>query len=287
MKGSGLAVTIVNACLREGRGGSPTAVLDDTALTDDERRGLPVLMGTSHAVFVSEGSGHGGADASLRFFTATGELSACGHGTVAALAFLAARGGDGEYRSTIRASGRVCTGSVAREDRQFKAVFDPGFVHLCEPAASEHDPVLRALGLTSETVASRTCVASLGRPRLLVPVSTRSVLAALVPDLDGLRDACDRLGLLGCCVYCAPTTEGRVAARMFAPSIGVPEDVANANSTACLAAYLAREGVTDITVDMGDALGVPSTITAATRQSDAGPLVQVGGAAAIERLLRL
>jgi len=36
MKGSGLAVTIVNACLREGRGGSPTAVLDDTALTDDE-----------------------------------------------------------------------------------------------------------------------------------------------------------------------------------------------------------------------------------------------------------
>jgi len=143
------------------------------------------------------------------------------------------------------------------------------------------------LGLTSETVASRTCVASLGRPRLLVPVSTRSVLAALVPDLDGLRDACDRLGLLGYCVYCAPTTEGRVAARMFAPSIGVSEDVANANSTACLAAYLAREGVTDITVDMGDALGVPSTITAATRQSDAGPLVQVGGAAAIERLLRL
>lgn len=168
-----------------------------------------------------------------------------------------------------------------------QAAFDPGFVHLREPAASEHDPVLHALGLTSETAASGTCVASLGRPRLLVPVSTRSVLAALVPDLGRVRDACDRLGLLGCCVSCAPTTEGRVAARMFAPSIGVPEDVANANSIACLAAYLARDGVTDITVDMGDALGIPSTITAAARQGDAGPLVQVGGAAAIRRLVRL
>jgi hypothetical protein len=103
-------VTIVNACLRNGRGGSPTAVLDDTALTDDERRAVPALTGTSHAVFVSaEGSGPDGADASLRFFTATGELPACGHGTVAALAFLAERA-DEDDRITIRVSGRACTG---------------------------------------------------------------------------------------------------------------------------------------------------------------------------------
>jgi trans-2,3-dihydro-3-hydroxyanthranilate isomerase len=64
-----------------------------------------------------------------------------------------------------------------------------------------------------------------------------------------------------------------VTARMFAPSIGVPEDIANANSTACLAVYLAREGMTDITVDMGDALGTPATITATTSHSEAGPWV--------------
>lgn len=288
MNVSGLPVTIVNACLRNGRGGSPTAVLDETALSDDERCSVPVLVGASHAVFVSpENSGHNGPDVSLRFFTATGELPACGHGTVAALAFLAERAGNKKFQATIRASGRVFTGQVTQVNGRFKPVFDPGPVDLREPTANEHDPVLDALGITSDILAPGTCVASLGRPRLLVPVSTRSDLAALAPDLDRLRDACDRFGLLGCYVYCPPTTEGRAAARMFAPSIGVPEDIANANSTACLAAYLARQGMTDLTVDMGDALGSPSTITTATGQGEKGPLVRVGGAATIERAVRL
>ncbi len=83
-----LRVTIVNACLRDGAGGSPTAVLEETGLSDEERCRIPVAMGTSHAVFVEPGE-----PVSLRFFTATGELPACGHGTVAALVYLATRGG--------------------------------------------------------------------------------------------------------------------------------------------------------------------------------------------------
>jgi trans-2,3-dihydro-3-hydroxyanthranilate isomerase len=74
---------------------------------------------------------------------------------------------------------------------------------------------------------------------------------------------------------------------MFAPSIGVPEDIANANSTACLAAYLAREGMAEITVDMGDAPGSPSTITAAAWPNQGGPHVHVGGSAAIARIVHL
>jgi len=245
-------------------------------------------MGTSHAVFVSvKDSGHDGPDVSLRFFTATGELPACGHGTVAALAFLAERGGRTECEATIRTSERVFTGRATRANGRFEAAFATGPVDMDVPVTGEHGPVLDALGVTSNTLAAGTHVASLGRPRLLVPVSTPSVLAALSPDFARLRDACDRLGLLGCYVYCVPTVEGRVRARMFAPSIGVPEDVANANSTACLAAHLAREGITDITVDMGDALSRPSTITAAARRGKTGPLVHVGGTATIARVVRL
>jgi predicted PhzF superfamily epimerase YddE/YHI9 len=107
MSRHGLPVTIVRACLRDGQGGSPTAVLDEAPLSDDERRRVPVQMGTSHAVFVSvHDSRRGGPVVSLRFFTAEGELPACGHGTVAALAFLAERAGGQEYRATIHATGR-------------------------------------------------------------------------------------------------------------------------------------------------------------------------------------
>lgn len=288
MSGRGLPVAIVRACLRDGRGGSPTAVMDEAPLSDDERRRVPVLTGTSHAVFVAVHHGRpDGPAVSLRFFTAEGELPACGHGTVAALAFLAERDGRDEYRAILHTRGRAFAGRAVREKAQVAAAFEAGPVDLREPTAIERDLVLPALGVTSDTLAPGTRVAAVGRSRLLVPVATRSALAALDPDLERLRAACDRLGFLGCYVYSVPTRAGRLAARMFAPSIGVAEDIANANSTACLAAHLAGQGSTDIAVDMGDSLGSPSRITATVRPSPSGPLIHLGGTAALTRVVRL
>ncbi|WP_427918112.1 PhzF family phenazine biosynthesis protein [Streptomyces sp. cg40] len=274
---SRLSVTIVRACLREGAGGSPTAVLDEAPLSEDERRRVPVLAGTSHAVFVSvRGSG-----VSLRFFTAEGELPACGHGTVAALAYLAARARGTGYRGVLRTAGRSFAGRAVREGTRFRAVFEPGPVELREPTADERALVLPALGVTSDTLAPGARVASVGRARLLAPVASRTELAALAPDFERLRAACDRFGLLGCYVYSVPERSGRIAARMFAPSIGVPEDIANANSTACLAADLAERGINEIAVDMGDSLGSPATITASAR-----PVLRLGGIAEVGGFVR-
>lgn len=273
-------MTVVRACLRGGAGGSPTAVvLEDGAAGPppgvDERRRTAVAQGTSHAVYVRQAD-----DATeLRFFTAEGELPACGHGTVAALALLAARhGGAGPYRATLRAGGRVFAGRAERDGELITAAFDPGTVGLREPTAEERALVLPALGLAPDEAGPDVRVAGVGRERILVPVPTRAVLAALRPDLDRLRAACDRLGLLGAYVHSEPSPEGTLAARMFAPSIGVPEDIANANSTACLAASLAGRGVHRIAVDMGDALGSRATITAT-----AGPdlRVELGGTARV------
>ncbi|WP_405995094.1 PhzF family phenazine biosynthesis protein [Streptomyces sp. NBC_00986] len=277
---SRLPVTIVRACLREGRGGSPTAVLDETPLSDEERCRVPVLAGTSHAVFVAVR----GSAVALRFFTAEGELPACGHGTIAALAFLLERAGGSEYRGALRAAGRSFAGWAVREGARVRAAFEPGSVELREPTPAECGLVLPTLGVGRDTLTPGVRVASVGRARLLVPVNSRSALAALAPDFGRLRSACDRFGLLGCYVYSAPTRSGRIAARMFAPSIGVPEDIANANSTACLAADLAGRGVTGIAVDMGDSLGSPATITATARP---GPVVQLGGTAEVTGVVRL
>ncbi|MFE5297564.1 PhzF family phenazine biosynthesis protein [Streptomyces sp. NPDC056632] len=273
-------VTVVRACLRGGAGGSPTAVVveDDTPgarLGDAERRRIPVAWGTSHAVYVRRD----GDLTDLRFFTAEGELPACGHGTVAALALLAAReGGDRPYRAGLRTGQRVFAGRAERAGDRLTAAFDPGRVDLREPTAEERALVLPALGLDPEAAGPDVRIAGVGRERLLVPVATRAALAALTPDLDALRAACDRFGLLGAYVHSAPTPEGVLAARMFAPSIGVPEDIANANSTACLAAHLAGRGITGIAVDMGDSLGSPATITATTGP---GRTVELGGTAEI------
>ena len=274
------SVAVVRACLRDGTGGSPTAVMDEAPLSDDQRRRVPVLLGTSHAVFVSVDDRDGEPAVSLRFFTAEGELPACGHGTVAALAYLAGRAEDREFRATLHTATRVFPGWSVREGTRIRAAFDPGPVELREPTAAECDLVLPALGLTSAALAPGIRVAAIGRQRLLIPLASPATLAALAPDFARLRDACDRLGFLGCYVHSVPTATGRVTARMFAPSIGVDEDIANANSTACLAAHLATRGIADIAVDMGDSLGSPSTITATTRDSPR-TRIDLGGAAEV------
>ncbi|MFB7244162.1 PhzF family phenazine biosynthesis protein [Streptomyces populi] len=296
----GLPVTIVHACLREGRGGSPTAVVDEASaagtgrpLTDEERRRVPALAGTSHAVFLSDGRGPvGGGDeppaAPARFFTTEGELPACGHGTVAALAFLAARADHGEYRAGLRVSGRAVEGrAVPGAPTSFDVTFGTGPVRLREPTQEELALLLPLLGLPA-AAGPGARVATLGRPRLLVPVTTRSALASLSPSPGPLAAACDRLGLLGCFVHSPGPTTARVAARMFAPSIGVTEDIVNVNSSACLAAHLlARHGTPRIDVDMGDALGRPSTVTAGARRGLAGLPVDVTGVAKLGQVLRL
>jgi trans-2,3-dihydro-3-hydroxyanthranilate isomerase len=274
---SGLPVTVVQACLRDGAGGSPTAIVADAApLDDDDRRQVPVLAGTSHAVFIHTAPEDDAV--SLRFFTAEGELPACGHGTVAALAYLAARAGRPQYETTLLAvGGRRIDGRAQRRGDLMSAEFEVGTVGLREPTAEELALVPPALGIAARALSPGACVATLGRPRMLIPVASRSALDALRPDLISLREACLRLGLLGCYVY---TAGQHAAARMFAPAIGVPEDIANANSTACLAAHLhGSAGIEAITVDMGDSLGSPATITATV----AGGSVYVGGTARIGR----
>ncbi len=285
----GFPVSIVRACLRDGQGGSPTAVVSSLygvvpALTDAERGEVAARCGTSHAVFLS----HVGDPSSresivdVRFFTTEGELPACGHGTVAALASLTQhRGVEEEF--TMRVAGRTFVGRAVRYGDLVHAAFDPGPVSLRDPSPAERAQVLSALGVSPDVLVPGACVASLGRARMLVPVANAEAVAALVPDLGRLRKACDQWNLLGCYVHSAPTSTGRVVARMFAPSIGVPEDIANANSTACLAARVAFSGVTDLTVDMGDALGSPATITASTRPTPTGPAILVGGTATLTR----
>ncbi|MFJ4212048.1 PhzF family phenazine biosynthesis protein, partial [Streptomyces hydrogenans] len=250
-------------------------------LTDAERRRIPLRAGASHAVFVSPlpPDATGAPAHALRFFTTEGELPACGHGTIAAIARLTHRTGtfDGVLRTTDRvfaARARPAPGGLIH------AEFAPGPVELRPPDPAAYGLVLPALGLGGRP-AGPARVASVGRPRLLLPLRGRAELASLAPDFRRLRAACDALGLLGVYAYAGPDRDGRAAARMFAPSIGVDEDIANANSTACLAAHLAGPVPLSLTVDMGDSLGHPATLTATARTGPGGPRVRLGGTAVV------
>ena len=280
-------ITMVDACVRrDGRGGSPTAVTDDDpAATDADRRAVATAAGTSHAAFLGPGrTPHG--DWPIRFFTATAELSGCGHGTVAAQAVRLARTTLDELNDRQHTGGRTFRTVAIRRPAGIEVWFDQGLVALRHPAPDERAAIVAALGLTADdlhpTDAPR--IAAPGTPRMLVPVHDRSALRRVCPHLGKLTAACRRYGLLGCFVYVPPVGDRPGAARMFAPAIGVDEDVANANSTGCLAAHLldtTGAQTIAIEVEQGDTLGRPASVLASARRGPAGITTRVGGLAVV------
>jgi PhzF family phenazine biosynthesis protein len=273
-------VTIVDACTRRGRGGSPTAVVIDDGGTDDEAcRAVVRGADTSHGAFVDAGS-----DA-VRFFTTAGELTNCGHGTIAAQAVLLHRLGPDVRHGRQRTGGRTFDTTAVRRGDGIEVWFDQGLVEVRAGTPEGLGPVLDALGVAASAVAAADApvVASPGTPRLLVPVATTAALLSLRPDPRRLAAACREYGYLGCFVYTTSPGRGTAAARMFAPAIAVDEDIVNANSTGCLAAYLlAAHGRGEIEVEQGDIAGRPSLVLASATAVPGGVSTRVGGTAVIQ-----
>ncbi|MFI7430766.1 PhzF family phenazine biosynthesis protein [Micromonospora sp. NPDC049836] len=280
-------VTVVDACVRrDGRGGSPTAVTDDDpAATDADRRAVAAAAGISHAAFLGPRRRPDGGWP-VRFFTATAELSGCGHGTVAAQALRLTRTALGELNDRQHTGGRTFDTAAIRRPAAVEVWFDQGLVALRRPAPDERAAIIAALGLTADDLPPGDAprIAAPGAPRILVPVGDRSALRRVRPHLGRLTAACRRYGLLGCFVYVAPVGERPGAARMFAPAIGVDEDVANANSTGCLAAHLldtTGAQTIAIEVEQGDTLNRPASVLASARHGPAGITTRVGGLAVV------
>jgi PhzF family phenazine biosynthesis protein len=272
-------VTIVDACTHRGQGGSPTAVLiDDHTLDDDARRAVVREAGTSHAAFVDTD-----AD-TVRFFTTHGELTNCGHGTIAAQAFLLHGSGSTERHGSQRTGGRVFNTTAIQRDNGIEVWFDQGTIELQDTGSEDVDGILSALGIEPAAIATDDApsVASPGTPRILMPVRTTSILYSLRPDLPRLAAECRRRGYLGCFVYTASPARDRAIARMFAPAIGVGEDVVNANSAGCLAAHLhATYGRNSVEVEQGHTAGRPSLVLATANATTEGSTTRIGGTAII------
>jgi PhzF family phenazine biosynthesis protein len=269
-------MAVVNACTRDGRGGSPTAVvIDDATLTDDERHAIARRTGTSHTAFVDTSTPD---TPMVRFFTSVGELTNCGHGIIAAQAVLLHRSGAIEHHGRQRTAGRIFATTAIRRRDGVEVWFDQGVIALTDFADAIGGGIIAALGLQRADITADVRVASPGTPRLLVPVRDHQTLLSMQPDFDRLATECRRLGYLGCFTYALSPTARTATARMFAPAIGVNEDIANANSVGCLAAHLLdTSSNSEIEVHQGAAPRRPSSISASATHTGSGIVARIGG----------
>ena len=146
---AGPPMAVVNACTRDGQGGSPTAVvIDDATLTDDDRHAITRRTGTSHTAFIDTRT----ADTpTVRFFTSAGELTNCGHGTIAAQAVLLHRSGATEHHGRQRTAARTFATTAIRRRDGVEVWFDQGVIALADHADATGGGIIAASACNERT----------------------------------------------------------------------------------------------------------------------------------------
>jgi PhzF family phenazine biosynthesis protein len=204
----------------------------------------------------------------LRFFTPELEENICGHGTIAAIHAIQARGEINGFKiPEIPFQIELHDGIVnAKLER------DIAWLEYTEARAWEVDlereAVALALGLEPDELHEDLPVlaATAGRAKLICGVPSTTYLDAIEPDFNQIKALNLETQTTGLVAFTFPGRAGCFTdSRHFAPLAGIPEDVATGNAHAALAAYLAGEkffddGERSFSGAQGYALGKPSKL---------------------------
>ncbi len=235
----------------------------------------------------------------LRFFTPELEENICGHGTVAAIHAIAARGEingwkipSGEFQIELHdgiVNAKLEKG-IARAQRGMAvdtAWLEYGHARAWEVELDREDVAL-ALGLEPDELHEDMPVlaATAGRAKLICGVPSTSYLDAIEPDFKRIKALNLETQTTGLMAFTFPGRGGCFTdSRHFAPLAGIPEDIATGNAQAALAAYLAKEkffddGLRIFSGAQGYALGKPSKLEVRCNVNDGvASSIWVGGKA--------
>ncbi|QPP10065.1 PhzF family phenazine biosynthesis protein [Streptomyces bathyalis] len=226
--------------------GNPAAVVlleEETFPADERMQRVANEMNLSETAFAHPLPGDAGADWALRWFTPAAEVDLCGHATLATAHVLHS---DGLSSGTVRFRTRsgVLTAATAAG----------GAITLDFPTAPL-TPAPAPPGLADALGAEPVSVHDTGTlGDLLVEVSDEGTLRALAPDSTALGRLPHR-GVIVTAIADGGAEQGSggqydYASRMFAPSVGIPEDPVTGSAHTALAplwsARLGRESLTGL-----------------------------------------
>ncbi|GAB2770869.1 PhzF family phenazine biosynthesis isomerase [Nocardioides salsibiostraticola] len=267
------------AAFTDHGGGNPAGVvLDATGLDDAQRLAIAAGVGYSETSFVDEEGPEG--HFRLRFFSPLGEVSFCGHATVATSVALAERRGPGRLSFDTR-SGQIEV-ETRSEDGGYAATLTSVPTSTRAASPDELAATLAALGWVPEDLDPRypPHVAYAGNEHLILAVRSRSRLSRLDYDYDQLAALMAERGWTTLQLVHAETPLSFSSRNPFPPG-GVVEDPATGAAAAALGGYLRALQLVDlparITILQGQDMGSPSRLVVDLTGDD--DRVRVSGAA--------
>jgi trans-2,3-dihydro-3-hydroxyanthranilate isomerase len=254
--------------------GNPLAVVQDSQGLDDQRmQAIAREFNLSETVFVAAPA-HRDNRARLRIFTPGREVPFAGHPTVgtAVLLGLLDPNGAREFVLEEKIGPVPCGVEVLGADCGHATFTLPRLPERIGPLPDK--PTLAAgLGLQEADIGFGThqpALYSAGNPFRCVPLRNRDAVTRARPQGAAFARAFDvgNDGFTNAFVYCAEPLDPAHSfhARMFAPSVGVPEDPATGSAAAAFAgvfmdAEKPADGQHTFVIEQGDAMGRPSRIT--------------------------
>ena len=123
-----------------------------------------------------------------------------------------------------------------------------------------------------------------GLPFMIVPLNTMEDLRKAFIDPRRYKELLAQSDAKGILIFCAPgyNQDQDLAARVFVPCLGVPEDPATGSANGCLMGYLLRNGYRgqtrlQLTVGQGYEIGRPSQLYLRGQKIDGMIEIHVGG----------
>ena len=256
-------------CRGDSKSGNLAAIVQGFAGDDSAKQAFSAKLNLPVTVFIEDAHAE---IPMLRFFYPTSESVLCLHGALASGKHLM------QVRNTDTLGIKIQSGQALQMMRQGDRVHV--FMPQAEILPVEIDVTIMAkmLHIGTDQLDSRfPCVAaSLGSPKLLVPIKTAEVLNQLKPDFDFIKKCSIDNQVNGLYVYSADAPAGiDFIARGFNPKGGWNEDAATGVAAGTLIAVLRHPKQKDFVIDQGDAMGAPRRIYVSLAEDGQ---VLVGGA---------
>ncbi|RRJ28442.1 PhzF family phenazine biosynthesis protein [Halocatena pleomorpha] len=267
---------IVDVFTQRRYAGNQLAVVESRGeLSDDEMQRIAAEMDYSETTFIESFDPSGGYD--VRIFTPSEEIPFAGHPTLGTAAVLRERTGADEIDLELPVGTiPVRTEGDGEQETLWMTQRQPEFGERLE-----REPVARALSLSPDDLSGDhpVQIVSTGLPTIIVPLTGRVALERASIDraaYDALVESRDAKNVF---IFCAEprSDDNDLAARMFAPYLGVPEDPATGSANGCLAGYLVEQRGDDVAlrVEQGYEMGRPSVLH--LRADEHSNSIDVGG----------
>lgn len=248
-----MKISIVNCfCTNETDSGNPAGVVFDYTDNDEAKQELAKKLALPVTVFVSNEH----ATPLLRFFYPEREMDLCLHGSLGA-AFLLMQKRNGNELLCLTRTGKPLQFTQSNDLTQVKIAAEPVEVTKIDEAL-----VFKMLNLASTEMIDRNLpfhVASVGSPKLLVPLKSLTILTQLQPNLALIKDWSLQNKVAG--IYCYTTdtyhSSADFHARAFNPQTGHKEDAATGVAAAALSSVLQKS----IVIEQGYFVNKPSQIS--------------------------